>query len=412
MTLEYLETLIAFAVVMLGVSLLITVFTQMISALLGLRGANLRWGLKTLFAAFDKRIVDQAEEVLRRPLISDSIFARWKDVPVIGKLFSRWTLASAIRPDELVRTLGDISADLKANDPKTGKSKDPATAQAIDKALAELDPEVERQVKLLTGAVTAVAPGTAQQATEIAQKLAEKALKSMGKLETQFNTAMDRVSARFALQMRLWTVLFAGLIAFGVQLDSFKLLDQLWSNPQMRAGLVNSQDAMLKEAASVIALPPGSAQVSIAGAEPRAYTAALDALKTKEPAATKDLGAVSPDFPSLDAAVKWIEPKLIGDENAKKTLIAEYTRLVSAELMDRAKKIREKLESSGFQLIPSPYPSFPPEGKKHISGIFISWALLSLGAPFWFNALKTLSNLRPVLAAAQTPKDKDQTAAA
>jgi hypothetical protein len=25
-------------------------------------------------------------------------------------------------------------------------------------------------------------------------------------------------------------------------------------------------------------------------------------------------------------------------------------------------------------------------------------ALLSLGAPFWFNALKTLSNLRPVLA--------------
>jgi hypothetical protein len=403
MTLEHLETLIAFAVVMLGVSLLITVFTQMVSALFGLRGTNLLWGLKTLFATFDQRLVDQAEVVLRRPLISDSAFSKYKDVPVIGKLISRWTLASALRPDELARTLSRLSADLKAQGNLT-------TAQAIDNALGELDPEVKRQVKLLTGAVTVVAPGAAQQASEIAQKLAEKALKSMGKLETLFNTAMDRVSARFALQMRLWTVLFAGLIAFGVHLDSFKLLEQLWSNPQMRASLVNSQDAMMKEAAAVVALPPGSSQASAASIEPLAYTAALDALKKKEPAATKDLGDVSPAFASLDAVVKWLEPKLIADENGKKTLIAEYTRLVSTELMNRAKKIRDLLESSGFQLIPSPYPGLSYQGKRHILGIFISWALLSLGAPFWFNALKSLSSLRPILAAAQPPKDQGATA--
>ena len=405
MTLEHLETLIAFAVVMLGVSLLITVFTQMVSALFGLRGTNLLWGLKTLFATVDKQLVDQAEAVLRRPLISDSVFSRWKDVPVIGKLISRWTLASAIRPDELTRTLSHLSADLKAQGNGTA-------AQVIDDALGELDPEVKRQVKLLTGAVTAVAPGAAQQANEIAQKLAEKALKSMGKLETLFNTAMERVSARFALQMRLWTVLFAGLIAFGVHLDSFKLLEQLWSNPQMRASLVNSQDAMMKEAASVVALPPGSAQASAASVEPLAYTAALDTLKKKDPAATKGLGDVSPAFASLDAAVKWLEPKLIADENGKKTLIAEYTRLVSTELMNRANKIRSQLESSGFQLIPSPYPGFKYEGKRNVLGILISWALLSLGAPFWFNALKSLSSLRPILAAAQPPKDQNQGATA
>ncbi|MGA2326639.1 MAG: hypothetical protein ABSH05_10175 [Bryobacteraceae bacterium] len=405
MTLEHLETLIAFAVVMLGVSLLITVFTQMISALLGLRGTNLLWGLKTLFANFDQRLVDQAEVVLRRPLISDSIFSKLKDVPVIGKLIGRWTLASALRPDELARSLSHISADLRAQGNVT-------TAQVIDDALAELDPDVQRQVKLLAGAVTVAAPGTAVQAGEIAQKLAEKALNSMGKLEALFNTAMGRVAARFALHMRLWTVLFAGLIAFAVHLDSFKLLVQLWSNPQMRASLVNSQDAMMKEAASVVALPPGSAQASAAGVEPLAYTAALDALKTKEPAATKDLGDVSPAFASLDAAVNWIQPKLIGDENAKKTLTAEYSRLVSVELMDRANKIRSQLESSGFQLIPSPYPGFPPKGKKHIFGILVSWALLSLGSPFWFNALKSLSSLRPILAAAQPPKDQNQGATA
>jgi hypothetical protein len=47
MMLQYLDTIIAFTVIMLGVSLLITIITQMISALFGYRGINLFWGLKT-----------------------------------------------------------------------------------------------------------------------------------------------------------------------------------------------------------------------------------------------------------------------------------------------------------------------------------------------------------------------------
>jgi hypothetical protein len=403
MTLEHLETLIAFAVVMLGVSLLITILTQMVSALLGLRGTNLLWGLKTLFATFDQRLVDQAEVVLHRSLISDSAFSRWKDVPWIGKLISRWTLSSALRPDELARSLSRLSADLKAQGNVTA-------AQAIDNALEKLDPEVERQVRLLTDAVAAAAPGAVQQAGEIAQKLAEKALNSMGKLEALFNTAMGRVSARFSLQMRLWTVLFAGLIAFGVHLDSLKLLEQLRSNPQMRAGLVNSRDAMLKEAGAVISPPTGSSDATAVSVEPGAFSAAIAALKKSEPNATKNVADIPALFENVNAAVKWLEPLLIADENGKTKLIAEYRMLVLTELKNRATSVQSLLESSRFELIPQPYPGFPPKGKRHILGILISWALLSLGAPFWFNALKSLSSLRPILAPAQLPKDTDRAA--
>ena len=35
---------------------------------------------------------------------------------------------------------------------------------------------------------------------------------------------------------------------------------------------------------------------------------------------------------------------------------------------------------------------------KYFWGVGVTAGLLSLGAPFWFNALKTLSNLRPILA--------------
>ena len=45
MGLEQIDTLIAFAVVLLGISLLVMVLVQMVSSLFGLRGTNLRWGL-------------------------------------------------------------------------------------------------------------------------------------------------------------------------------------------------------------------------------------------------------------------------------------------------------------------------------------------------------------------------------
>jgi hypothetical protein len=392
MSLEHLETLIAFAVVMLGVSLLITVLTQMVSALLGLRGTNLLWGLRTLFSTIDRRLVNQAEAVLRHPLISDSAFSRFKDVPFVGRLVSRWTLASAVEPGEMVCALAKISEELK--------TKDPSASQVIDGLLEELDPEAERKIRMLGQALGTLAPNYGLEVDKIMQQITGAAQQSVGRLESMFNTVMGRVSQRFAVQMRVWTVVFAIVIAFAAHLDALRLLNQLSSNPEMRASLVASRDAMMREAGTIIALPSGSPQDAVPGVDPQVYAAGLTALVNKEPG-TVSVGEVPPAFSSLDDAVKWLEPRLAGDENRKKELVAEYKMLVSAELMQRANSIRSRLESSGFQLIPVPYPWFHYDGLRNLLGILISAALLSLGAPFWFNALKSLSSLRPVLAAAQ-----------
>jgi hypothetical protein len=53
MILEYLDTIIAFVVILLGVSLLITILNQMISALLGYRGTNLLWGIQTVLSSME-----------------------------------------------------------------------------------------------------------------------------------------------------------------------------------------------------------------------------------------------------------------------------------------------------------------------------------------------------------------------
>jgi hypothetical protein len=41
-----------------------------------------------------------------------------------------------------------------------------------------------------------------------------------------------------------------------------------------------------------------------------------------------------------------------------------------------------------------------------IPGVLATAALLSLGAPFWFNLLKSLTNLRPLVATKQDPGAK------
>src|ERR1041385_1367544 len=123
--LEKLDTLIAFAVVMLGLSLIITILTQIISTFLGLRGSNLLWGLETLFTELAPGLQKAgllpkalAKEILQHPLISDSTFSRAENMwmvgpviqwlnrkPVTGWLIDRWRYATAIRTEELVRML-------------------------------------------------------------------------------------------------------------------------------------------------------------------------------------------------------------------------------------------------------------------------------------------------------------------
>jgi hypothetical protein len=69
-----------------------------------------------------------------------------------------------------------------------------------------------------------------------------------------FDSAMDRVSQRFALQMRIWTVVFSLVLAFGAHLDVFRLYTQLSSDAELRAKLAGSADAITRQAAGM--LPP------------------------------------------------------------------------------------------------------------------------------------------------------------
>jgi hypothetical protein len=404
MTLAHLDTLIAFTVVMLGVSLIITVLTQTVSALLGLRGTNLLWGTKTVFKTIDPELEAHAESILTHPIISDSLWSRFcgvlKDIPLVGRMARRWTLATAIRSGEIVSMLTARAQHLRA----AGGEANLAAASRIDAALEASDASTARQIRILNEAFHDLAPHYALQIDKILDQVTTASQQALGSVESRFNTAMDRVSQRFAAQMRIWTVIFSILLAIGVPLDTFQLFDRLWADPQTRESLVNTRSAMMKEADTIIQTSSGAPQTAGPGTEPQVYAAAFQQLKTQHPEETDGMGEM-PTMPGYDAARMWLTDNLVQNEkriNAPDTnnqaIYQDYAKSVAAALADKANEIRQKIESSGLDLIPQPYRFLHFDGYRNFLGALISAVLLSLGAPFWFNALKSLSNLRPILA--------------
>jgi len=211
--LKQLDTLIGFAVVMSVVSLLITSITQMISSVLGLRGGNLVDALQVMIMKLDSSIGQDlaqklAEEVLTRPVISDSVISMstkfWDKVPILKALRKRWKVASAIRPDELLGILKDIAgvapdeaqAALKnlqtAVPPGTSETRVPALKLLA--ALHVTTPGATAAIAALTTQLQKLPLPSAgrTQVQELINQLNDASDIALGNLSKWFNSAQDR----------------------------------------------------------------------------------------------------------------------------------------------------------------------------------------------------------------------------
>src|SRR5438132_4045468 len=111
--LDSLDTLIAFVLIMLLVSLLITIAVQMVASLLNLRGLNLLNGLSNTFALIAPDVVRYTNELarcfLKWRLLSVSFLPDW---PIIRW----WRHTTAIRPDEIFDSIHRIAIAKKLPD--------------------------------------------------------------------------------------------------------------------------------------------------------------------------------------------------------------------------------------------------------------------------------------------------------
>jgi hypothetical protein len=272
-----LDVVIGLSVVMLGLSLIVTMVGQALSNAMAVRGTNLKWGLATLVQELhpqrftrpsgklpmfggdlNKQAADVVTKVLTHPLVSDS------KLP----LFEKWKLTTVIRFDEFVKTVAMLSRATHADE----------------------------DVKWLS--------------------------ENSHITEPWFNTVMDRVSQRFTMHMRVYTVLISMLLVLALHVDTLHIVKTLRSDAALRSGFVSGAEQIVKSGG---------------------VTDDADAEKVKQFAKTV-IGQLPQDQNIM--ALLHASPRSIGDA----------------------------------------------------PGLLISMMLLSLGAPFWFNALKNLTALRPIIA--------------
>ena len=420
--LRYLDVIIAFSVIMLGLSLVITILNQMISAFLSYRGSNLRWGIQTMLSTLNEGVLGPqakaiANRILTEPIVSDSIFARFGDVdlPLLGTLLNRWKLASAIGADTLVRTLTRVSGEMRAGNP--------TVAQAIDALLAAPDEVAQRKLAQVEETVNTILSRTTYgvQVNDLLKELGNTAQQSVGKVEAWFNVAIGRVSQRFTMQMRIWTVIFSILLAFGVHLDTFDLINQLLANPTTVQNLVNQGGAMLTEAEVVLGnqTAEGSGTTGPTISPEVLSDQMKELLKEVKPEETKQAPGTIPSFRTLADAEKWLSDNLKDDVKAqrKQELIGKYKGMVLTALGRKIGDINRTLKETGIQLVPEHAKITGPvefakflfdfKSKRNFWGILLTAGWLALGAPFWYNALKNLVNLRPMMAQRQDQQKKE-----
>jgi hypothetical protein len=83
------------------------------------------------------------------------------------------------------------------------------------------------------------------------------------------------------------------------------------------------------------------------------------------------------------------------------------------KLSEQMYGLKDELEASRLVIFPENRSIYIDGWKleslwKQLPGILLSLILLSFGAPFWFNALRTLTSLRPIMAGKTDPSKSDK----
>lgn len=424
--LDSLDTLIAFVLIMLVVSLLITIAVQMVASLLNLRGFNLAQGLKRAFGVIvpnsDQESKELANFLLKGRFLSDSF------LPDLW-IFKPWRHATAIRPAEVFDALQRIAVgkepvtksglretarkllialgvdektiDDAANQIETAQQTTKELTDEVLKSLPSADQtKVQNAFKVVTGRLDAAGQAVAAKAVDAAGAIAT----ARQKFDHWTCMAQERAQQWATMHARILTFIFALVAAFWLQLDTVEIFKLVSNNKAVRDQLVAQARAVEAQAARILVDTSVLKDALKAWREKQTDSAIANALE----------GVHVEDTDTREAVRSKVAKALIG-----KTPINNFDEMVNATAKERLKEqgdnfstVKADFEKSGFDLFPRENRfrwgnNWSKGFNEHLAGMLFSVGLLSLGAPFWYNALKNLTSLRSSVAQ-NISKEKEQ----
>lgn len=479
--LQQLDSVIAFSVVMLTLSLIITALVQIVLASFDVRGLNLVWALTRLFHQIDPAF---GRELGRRKWWLGELFkptmgrrlaqavSRYK--PLTSGIVGR---AKAVRSDELLLVLKKMAKNPPAN-------LAPEVHDALVKLLNQRVPggiaTVQHAEAITNNLAKSLDPALKAQINTRLDDAVRNAIGTVSRLEHQvgqwFDTVMDRSSEIFSAHSKVYTFLFAAILAFVWHIDSGQIYHQISTNSDVRDNLNRAADSVMAQGDKLVESQHVTAAFNHLADNSKNLA---DTLKATSTLTCSDGGAAwltansrklppyeneteeaikqacannakAPDFagefkPVLVAAaatasgwskapsglarcsdgIRWIQnsgtsfPNLDAPgEFQKECELQAIARL--GEVGDNIKSLRTTLEDSKLQVATSllhyrgndvtvrPFNLTGYGYWPHLMGTLATVLLLSLGAPFWFNTLRQLSNLKPAVAQKMESEDGEE----
>ena len=445
--LRYVDILIGLAVVMLLACTVVTAATQVVCSSGFLRATHLRDGLRQLLTEIDPvRLAPHAgyiaERCLRHPMVGN--------VTWIGTLW--WRIRNYYRGDSLpipLRNPSDVIQRVEFLLFLLDWASPRSSITNEDRSLAVGSAEIERLAKIredirlaLTAGGIADPEGTAaairqkilqneaaqpEQASSIlrARAVTEAAPSAItAVIHSWYDNTMQRVTNNYQLTAKLVSSGIALLVCVLIQLDAVTLIRRLSQDDKFRDSLVQQADQELKRYEQA---QKEKAESVMADAARQRESISASLATLREPKL-----AIIPEYLLLEKVAQtevcWIWGDFAGTLSAGSWKVA--VKVPSGTPLDR------RLPALRAEIQRSPAPvSIRPAGKclrlvannsavdeialyaggarldnragkavdwlgawARTPGMFLSWVLVSLGAPFWYDLLKKLIGFRSVLA--------------
>jgi hypothetical protein len=334
--LKSIDVLIGISVVMLIVSMVVTVLTQFITSTFNVHGISLRRGLRDLILHLGPAVTnDMADEIADAVLRHPLVGGPPKILSLIG-FGEKCRLGTVIHRDELTRTLMELASP---NSSWVRLKK--VTKAQLANALGFANPEeVDQTLDKIRATALVLEESHPELARNVRADMAilqEAKTTLVGKINGWFDQSIDRVSERFTMGARSITFGCALVVAMVIQLDAIYLVNTLWTNDSIRQALVVQAENVEHENPNV-----GPDQIKIDN----------DELKRLRGLAMNEL-----------IVIPWSTSNPIQQPSPGNSQLQN---------------------GSGFLV--------------KLPGIVLSAFLLSLGAPFWYNTLKTFVRMRPEIA--------------
>jgi len=358
----------------------------------------LGWGVEQLLRQADpswdqQKTKDLAEKILKHHTLSP-----------VGLVFTRYRRkVTAVRSDEIIKVLPDILAE--ASNLTDALARAGLRTELVSVVESSGTPLAQRSLL----AANALATKFAADAQKMRDQVAE-AEKIITGVKGWFDTVMDRTTERFTLYARWWTVGVAVVLAFVFHIDTLQILDRISKDDELRTKLVQMADGTVRQAENFFVNQQvgrnAIASQAIQGVARQLEDSSAASRVPEQKVVAARLAEVPKDLQLRAEGSRWLAgaaglPATARDpvKNLYDSAFTVATKDWIGQLADSATAIRTQLGELGFPLASADLSLKDyTENRGRVIGVLISAILLSLGAPFWFNALRQLANLRPILA--------------